>query len=113
MQPLSSSLILSVLLGSILTADAFAQRGRFTPYRGPGTVTRIEWGENGKILKFSNQGQRYELDLTTMERTKLGADESRRNIRNAASGRGARGRNRNRGSSVVASLSLIQPSAAT
>lgn len=71
MKRLSHSLAFFVLVASVLTADLFAQRRFGGAYRGPGVVTGVAWSEDGKSVSFTTQGQRYKLDLTTLEREKV------------------------------------------
>ena len=54
-----------LILGLALTGTADAQRrgvGGQQP-AAPGVVSRVEWSEDGKFVSFTNQGQRYRLDL--------------------------------------------------
>ena len=62
-----------------LTATAAAQRrgGGQGASSSPGSVSRVAWSEDGKSVSFTNQGQRWTLDLETMKREKAGRDADR------------------------------------
>jgi len=77
----------------LLPLAATAQRRGMTS-RGPGTVSRVAWSKDGKLLSFTNQSKRYELDLKTLQRSETKATRqnaqperpSRRGMRSRSSG---------------------------
>ena len=71
----SLGLAIAALLLLPLTANA--QRGRSQASRGPGTVSRVSWSKDGKMLAFYNQGKRYEVDLATLQRRETEGDKAR------------------------------------
>jgi len=68
----SIATFLLAFIAAPLSGALWAQRSSAPQ---PGSVSRIEWSEDGKSLSYSNQGQRHRLDLDTLERESLGADE--------------------------------------
>ncbi len=59
----------------------------------PGVVSKVEWSEDGASVSWTNLGERYRMDLTTLERAALGADdapaERRRGFRGQSGPQGA------------------------
>ena len=62
------------LVAGLLLADATIAQGRRGGQRSgaPGTVSRIEWSEDGKSVEFTSEAQRYRFDLETRQKESLG-----------------------------------------
>ncbi len=73
--PAMHSLGLTVAALLLLPLAANAQR-RGQSSRGPGTVSRVVWSKDNKLVSFHNQGKRYELDLKTLQRSETKADNA-------------------------------------
>jgi len=89
--------VLLVALVLVVAPPGEAQRGgRGARTAQPGTVSRVVWSEDGASLSFTDQGQRYRLDLATLEREKVEekkpkSDEARPVQTRRRRGRGASG----------------------
>ena len=73
MTNLRSSLICLLAVVFVLQSASFmsAQRARRGARQGPGMVSRVQWDDDGKTVRFTSQGQRYQFDLETLEKTEL------------------------------------------
>ena len=61
------ALVLLAAVASLCLIDgARAQRGR---YSGPGTIANVQWDLEHDAVRFENLGKRYEVDLTTGQRS--------------------------------------------
>ena len=87
----SLGLIVAALL--LLSLSASAQRGRGQSASGPGTVSRVAWSKDSKLVSFNNQKKRYEFDVKTLQRSEIKADKtpeparpSRRRTRRGSTG---------------------------
>ena len=82
----------------LFVADfATAQRGGGQQAGAPGTVTRVQWSDDGQSVEFTSEGERFRLDLESGEKASLGMDPQAQRGRGGRGGRGARGRGRGRG----------------
>ncbi len=59
---------LFAIVGILLATTADAQRSRSD---APGTVSDIEWSDDGKSLSFTTEGRRYRFDLETLSREEV------------------------------------------
>ena len=92
---------LTLLTGLVLTEASEAQRRRSgrQQTRGPGTVSAIQWSEDGKSVSFTNQGKQYRFNLSTLKKELLEGGEGKVVSARDAGGRrdrfgGRRGRGR-------------------
>ncbi len=73
---LATTLVVWVV--ALVLCDASdAQRGPGAPAQNtPGVVSRVEWSEDGKLVSYTTEGERYRFDLVTRDRERLGPDEA-------------------------------------
>jgi len=92
----TSILIVCLLMIALLPVSTMAQRGRGAqdPLTAQGSISGVNWGEDGKILKFTNQRKKYELNLATNKVSEAGeqTEEERQAEREARMSRFRRGR---------------------
>jgi len=90
--------LLTLLLLVPETALATQRSGRSSAPDRAGVVSQVEWSEDGTTLSFRNRGERFQLDLASLERKSLGKEEESESDR-----RGGRRGSRRRGASSGAS----------
>ena len=73
----SAYFVIALIMALAWTDFADAQRAREGRGRTPepGTVLRIEWSDDGKSVSYTNQGRRFRLDLETLQKEDLEADD--------------------------------------
>ncbi len=73
--PTSNSFVNRVVVwGLLLIVFSASNTGlaqRVTAPSLPGTVSEIEWDENGDLVRFTSEGQRFAFNLKTLEKTKV------------------------------------------
>ncbi|MBL8856506.1 MAG: DPP IV N-terminal domain-containing protein, partial [Planctomycetaceae bacterium] len=73
--PTSNSFLHRVVVwGLLLIVFSASNTGlaqRVTAPSLPGTVSEIEWDENGDLVRFTSEGQRFAFNLKTLEKTKV------------------------------------------
>jgi dipeptidyl-peptidase-4 len=90
MRSIAACTLLAVCSTPLLAANSpQAQQ----PSDAAGIVSRVEWSENGDTVSWTNQGERFEMDLDSLERKSTGKDdkaaERRRGSRGPSGPRGA------------------------
>ncbi len=68
-------LLLPALLLCLLAAELDAAQRRGRRPQGPGTVSEVQWSEDGGALYFTTEGERYALDLRSFERSEAAGAE--------------------------------------